>query len=312
MTVINYNVGKTKFQDGFVLAIGFFDGVHVAHRELFDTAKSIAKKANLPFGIFTFFAEGKIKNASKRIYTTEEKLRLLERCGADVVFITDFDCISGLSPREFVEKTLISDLNTKIACVGYNFRFGNGASGNAENLRVLMKESGRNTLVLDEYKLQNREVSSSMIRQLITEGNMAKAKELLKAPYSILGIVTHGDGRGQQLGLPTANTQFSSVKILPKPGVYKSATVIDNKIYNAVTNIGTCPTFGERNIHAETYIIDYRGDLYSEEIEIFLLDFLREEKLFSDKKELIMQINIDILNSKNKNGDITWQELGLK
>ena len=141
---------------------------------------------------------------------------------------------------------------------------------------------------------------------------MEEASALLGAPYFLTGKVAHGDGRGKSLGLPTVNTDIPDEKLTPRVGVYRSAVVIGEKIYAGVTNVGTCPTFGERVPHAETYILDFDGDIYGEDIRIYLLEFLRDERHFDSADELILQIKLDINYTIKKNGEEKWQELGLK
>jgi riboflavin kinase/FMN adenylyltransferase len=141
---------------------------------------------------------------------------------------------------------------------------------------------------------------------------MADAIALLGEPYFLTGIVSHGDGRGKALGLPTVNTDLPSEKLLPKKGVYRSAVCIGDRLFSGVTNIGTCPTFEERPTHAETYILDFSGDIYGKEIRVYLLEFIREEKHFKTPEELILQIKLDINYAIMRNGEQKWQELGLK
>ena len=311
MRIYEYTPGVRLDVGDCVLAIGLFDGMHIAHRDLLESARDLAKQNALPFGIFTFRNEGGIKRDTAKIYDTKQKLTLAERAGAEIAVVADFGSLSDLSAEQFVRNVLIRDCEVRIAVAGFNFRFGKGASAGAEELCELMRSEGRDAVVHDEYKLFGDTVSSSLIRSFIEQGDMEAARRLLGAPYSIAGAVHHGDGRGKGLGLPTANTEIPSGRSLPARGVYRAAVPIDGKIYNAVTNIGTCPTFGERSVHAETYIIDFDGDLYGRDLEIFLLGYLRAEKSFSSKKELIMQIKLDITDTKTQNGELTWQELGL-
>ena len=133
------------------------------------------------------------------------------------------------------------------------------------------------------------------------------AREFLGMPYRIRAFVEHGNGVGKSLGFPTLNTPARHLK----NGVYRTATEIDGRLYPSLTNVGVCPTFEARTVHAETYIIDFSGDLYGKSVRIFFLDYLREEKAFSNEKELILQINVDKNRVISENGDMTWQEIGL-
>ena len=179
-------------------------------------------------------------------------------------------------------------------------------------LTSLMKASGGEAIIFDEYTYGGITVSSTLIREHLTEGRMREAAELLGEPYFLTGIVSHGDGRGRSLGLPTVNTDIPEEKLLPRIGVYRSAVRIGEEFFSGVTNVGACPTFGERATHAETYILDFSKELYGEEIRVYLLEFLREEKQFGSADDLIMQIKLDINYTKERNGASKWQELGLK
>lgn len=312
MKVYEYEPEKKLPLGECAVAIGLFDGFHIAHRELLRKCGEIATEINIPFGIFTFVSNNCIKGKAKKIYSTEEKLEIAESLGADFAVVADFSRISGLCAEDFVKKTLISDLSARIAAVGFNFRFGKGALGNAETLTSLMRDAGGEAYVFGEYTSGGITVSSTHIRELLSDGRMDEAGMLLGEPYFLTGVVSHGDGRGKALGLPTVNTDIPDEKILPRRGVYRSAVSVGGELYSGVTNVGTCPTFGERPTHAETYILDFDGELYGEKIRVYLLEFLRDEKPFESQKELVMQIKLDINYTIKKNGELKWQELGQK
>lgn len=294
------------------MALGFFDGVHIAHRDLLATAKRIAGERGLAFGIFTFASAGGIKSNTGRLFDDGEKAEIFESLGADLVVYADFSAIAGLSPEEFVKNTLVEDLGCAVCVAGFNFRFGRGASGNSEDLKMLMAESGGEAVIKDEITADGITLSATLIRGLITEGKIEEANAYLGAPYYIKGRVAHGRADGRKLGFPTANIPIEGGKILPKSGVYRSATVIDGRIYGCVSNVGVCPTFEGSERRLEAHIMDYSGDLYDKEIRVYLLGFLREERRFDSLESLKMQINIDKNRAIEENGDITWQELGLK
>ncbi|MBQ7387002.1 MAG: riboflavin biosynthesis protein RibF [Clostridia bacterium] len=293
-----------------VLALGFFDGVHAAHRELILSAKAAAKKLGLPLGIFTFRTGTAIKSAVRRLYGEDEKLELFESLGADFVISADFDKIKDISPEDFVKANLYSDIGCILCVAGFNFRFGRGAQGDADMLTRLMRECGGDALIKNELKIDGETVSATGIRALIEHGEIERANELLGAPYFLCGAVEHGRSVGTELGFPTVNMELGDDRVPLKRGVYRSAVMIDGKLYNALTNIGTCPTFDERREHAETYILDFSGDLYGRRLRVYLLGFLREEKRFESAGELAEQIKQDIKEAKNRNGETKWQVLG--
>lgn len=312
MKVYKYGSDVISNPSGCVITLGFYDGVHIAHRDLIETARLAAEKEGIPCGIFTFKSESGIKSNTKRIYNTEQKLSIFEEIGVDFTVIAEFDSISHLSAEEFVKKVLIDGLNCKIAVAGFNFRYGKGALGTAETLKRDMQDAGAGCIIRNEMTLEGKTVSATLIRNLLSEGNIEKANRLLGRPYALSGVVTHGNGMGKQLGFPTVNTEFSDDNIPLMRGVYRSVIKIGEELYPALTNVGTCPTFPERKMHAETYIFDFAGDLYNKQTTLFILEFMREEKRFESAEELKMQINIDKNNAINRFGDTPWQELGLK
>jgi riboflavin kinase/FMN adenylyltransferase len=292
-----------------VIAIGFFDGVHIAHRELISSAKEEAERLGLPIGVFTFSDSTDIKKTG-RLYSDNEKEELISSLGVDFTVFADFPSLKGLTKDEFIDNVLIRDLNCQVAVVGYNFRFGRGALGNAEYLKCRMSEKGKGCIIKDEITSSGIPISTSYIKELISEGKINKANLLLGTPYHFTASVERGDGRGHTLGFPTVNSDIGSKSEVVKRGVYRSAVLVRGKVYPAVTNVGTCPTFPERATHAESFLIDCDAELYGEKIKVYLLEYLRDERKFSDAESLKMQINIDKNTVIKKNEEEKWQELG--
>ena len=293
-----------------VIALGFFDGVHIAHRDLILAAREAADERDMPLGIFTF--DGDIKSGVPKIYSQAEKLKIFEQLGADFVVLADFASIKNLTPEEFVSRVLCKDLCARIVVAGFNFRFGKSAMGDARSLEILMKSMGGEAIIRQEITSgDGKTVSSTRIRELISKKDIKTANSLLGAPYFIRGRVSTGNKKGRELGFPTINTPLEQNSIVPI-GVFASAVEIDGALYHAVTNVGRCPTLGARDIHAETHIIDYSGDLYGRELEIYLLGFLREEMHFDSVEELCRQVEEDKKRTVKENGELSWQRLGLK
>jgi len=307
---------RETFSHGCVLALGFFDGVHKAHRELIKKARERAEGYKLPLAVFTFSSEDEsFKSAAKRIYSTADRLSLLAELSVDAAVVCDFSAVRDIPHADFISDIIIGCLDAKCAVCGFNFRFGKGAMGDADFLSAKMTAAGRECLILSELSFDDSPLSSTLIRELLANRDITAATEALGKPYFISGEVVHGRGFGREYGIPTVNT-FSGkdnggANILLPTGVYRTATVIDGITYEALTNVGTCPTFGERELHAETFILDFDGDLYGKTLRIYFLGFLREERVFESEKALKMQIIIDKKRTKELNGDIKWQELGL-
>lgn len=312
MQIIEYPLKEKLNIPKCVLALGFFDGVHLAHRDLLTKAKEIAAERGLAFGIFTFGSGGAIKSGAARLYDDGEKAEIFSTLGADLTVIADFGAISGSSPEEFVKDILVRDLNCAVCVAGFNFRFGKGAKGSSDTLISLMLECGGDAVILEEITLDGITLSATLIRGLIAEGRIGEATRCLGAPYYIKGRVLHGRRDGRRLGFPTVNINIEDGRIIPRLGVYRTAVVIDGRIYTGVSNIGVCPTFGGEQVRLETHIIGFDGDLYDRELCVYLLGFLRDEKRFDSTEELSAQIDYDKTRAINENGEITWQELGLK
>jgi riboflavin kinase/FMN adenylyltransferase len=297
---------------GCALALGFFDGVHVAHRRLIEKARTEASRFGLPLVIFTFSGKSaSLKAGAERLYTDEEKLSLLGECGADAVIITDFSAVSEIDKESFVSDFIIKALNAAVAVVGYDFKFGKGAAGSSSDLKRYMNEFGRECVLFEMLTDSDSPISSTRIRELLRKRDMTEAARLLGKPYFITGKVQHGLGLGKNLGIPTVNTDLPSGRFSLPNGVYLSALSLGKKNYLALTNIGVCPTFGERTSHAETYILGFDGDLYGESLRIYLCAYLRDEKKFESEKELKEQIKSDTDKALALWEDIKWQEIGL-
>lgn len=312
MQIIEYPFKEKHNIPNCVMALGFFDGVHIAHRDLLMRAMAVAKEKGLAFGIFTFASDGGIKASSGRLYSDSEKAEIFEELSADFTVYADFASISGSTPEEFVKNILCRDLSCRICVAGFNFRFGRGASGDSATLTRLMNEMGGESFICEEITADGITLSATLIRRLISEGKIEEANRYLGAPYYIKGRVMHGRKDGRRLGFPTVNISIGEGRVVPKFGVYRTALVIDGKVYSGVSNVGVCPTFDGDEIRLETHIIDFSGDLYDKELRVYLLGFLREEKRFESLDELKMQINIDKNTTIRENGDIKWQEFGLR
>ncbi len=311
MEVIKYTLGdKIPSTEPIAAALGFFDGVHIAHRALIELLIKEAKERNLTPCVFTF-TENLTKQGKKQslIYNTKDKIDILASLGIEKIILADFPSLSWLSPESFVFDVLIDTLSVRLAASGYNFRFGKGAVGNAELLSELMTARGAEGLILGEQKDNGEAVSATRIRQLLSEGKPERAAELLGMPYFIHGEVERGLGVGGAWGFPTVNTALSGSTPL-KTGVYRTAVKIGERLYTGVTNIGSCPTVKERSIHAETLIADYSGDLYGQDVYIYFLGYLREEIRFESIEILKKQIYADRDRAVKENGDLKWLVIG--
>ena len=311
MNVIEYKYPEKLNIKSTAVALGYFDGVHIAHRELISLLVKKAKENGLEAYILTFADElSKSKKTKSIIYNTEEKIKIFASLGVDGVVIADFNSISGLSAECFVKEVLINSLGAELAISGYNFRFGKGASADSSRLVELMEAHGRRAIILNEQKMEHKKLSATAIRELIHQKQLDEATKMLGIPYFIEGKVEKGLGLGKVYGFPTINTPVRDSSPL-SPGVYRTAVQIGQNLYTGITNIGSCPTVKEREIHAETLIADFDGNLYGQTVKIYFLGYLREEKRFDSVEELREQIYSDKNRSIEENGDLTWLATGL-
>ncbi|MCL2696832.1 MAG: bifunctional riboflavin kinase/FAD synthetase [Oscillospiraceae bacterium] len=274
------------------IALGCFDGVHLGHKEVINTALSLNQYEP---AVFTFKSR-----MTDNITTDRTKHRLLTNLGVRHIFSYDFQKIRDLSPGQFVSEILLKNHNAEAVCCGWDFRFGRGAQGGADDLAKICKKHGVMTIIIPPLEIDGIPVSSTLIRRLIAEGGVEQVNSLLGHKFSYELRVVGGNMLGRTIGFPTINQNMPKNCVVPRFGVYKSRVIIKNEIYDGITNIGVKPTAGENgNIMIETHIIGYDGDLYGRIIRVCLMKFIRPEKKFNDFTELAAQIEKDIEVSLN-------------
>ena len=284
-----------------VIALGFFDGVHRGHREILKTAVTEAKALGAIASVFTFTSENSKFKGEKRIYSSEKKISLISECGIDEIIIADFEAVKSISAEDFISQTLIEDLGCVLAVSGKDFRFGYKAKGDTELLGKIIKKFGARLICPSDVEEDGEKISSSQIKKLLSDGNVKKAGELLERHYFVKSKVQRGLGLGKSFGFPTVNTEIDEAEISLPNGVYKCICEIDKKNYDALTNVGVCPTVSSREKHMETYILGCNENLYGKEILISFLDFIRPEKKFESIESLKTQIKVDIYSAFGRN-----------
>lgn len=271
------------------LALGSFDGVHIAHRKVLDLPCDY-KKTAVTFGIPPkMFFDGK----SELITTYTDKVAILKDLGFDEVISLDFESVKNTEPQDFLD-CLFLNYNPSVISCGFNYRFGKNGAGDVKLLKSFCENKGIECKVCEEVQSNGVSVSSSRIRNLLRNGEIDKANILLGRPFSFCGEIIKGDGRGRTMGFPTVNQKYPEELVKVKFGVYKTTVQIDGKRYDAITNIGLRPTFKSDYVISETYIKNFCGDLYGKDVRVYLNSFLRSEKKFASKEELMKQIEIDI------------------
>lgn len=297
MEIINLlNYKETRFNTA--IALGNFDGIHIGHQQLIKNMITKAKELGLKSSLLLFESHTKAtidSNKPKMITTNEQKFKIAEELGVDIIYMVKFDDkIMKLSAEEFIKDIIIEKMNGKLVVVGFDYRFGYKASGNSDYLLELGKKYNINVEVLNPVYNNNKIISSTTIRELIIDGNMIKVKEILGRPYSIIGKVIHGKNRGNKLGFPTANIEANNNYVIPKEGVYVTNVIVQGNRYLSATNIGYNPTFNEGILKIETHILEFKETIYDEIIEIEFIEFLRGDMKFNNKDDLINQMKNDI------------------
>jgi riboflavin kinase/FMN adenylyltransferase len=290
---------------GQVLAIGYFDGVHLGHQEVIRRASKIGEQRSLPVSIMTFHPHpkevlGHVQNA-RYLTPLDEKLALLADMAVDHAYIVSFDrSFSMISPERFVQE-MLAEMQVRIAVVGFNFTFGYLGRGTVDSLKQL--SSGKMDVdVIPPFHLGQDKLSSTMIKQLLHERNIDKANTMLGRYYSIKGVVVSGEGRGRTIGFPTANIAMKAPYVLPSNGVYTVDVTIDSQRHSGVMNIGLKPTFasGGHMPTLEAHIFDFSEQIYGKEITVEFTSFIRQERKFSSAEDLVKQIHMDIDEAKTR------------
>lgn len=301
MLVIRSLKDYKKITKPLCLTIGNFDGVHLGHKEIIKQVKKAAKEKNLLSAILTFephpiqIIKPDIKS-DFRINSLSDKLRIFEEQGIDLVIVLRFDKdLAKIPADEFLKDILVNKFNLGHLVVGYDFTFGSNRLGNFD---FLQKHSQELNFTLEKIsKLQDSDVthSSSLIRELISGGDIADAKKYLGYNFSVSGLVVNGQKMGSQIGFPTCNILPKKNIIKPRFGVYKTITHIKDLALPSITNFGIRPTIERAGQPIfENHIFDFDSDIYGQKIKIEFIDFIREEMKFSSKEELTAQIKQDV------------------
>lgn len=281
-----------------VIALGTFDGLHLGHIDVINTARDYAERSGLKLAVFTFsnhpLALIRPDLVPVRIISAEEKIKLLESFGVDylinIPFTEDF---AALSPDEFLEK--LACFNYRCLVVGENFTYGFLGSGKTETLERSGRKNGFDVIVRPLVKMNGNVVSSTGIRNLIQAGHIEYANRMLGRAYSITGKIVHGEQRGRKLGFPTANIELLHGEMaVPAPGVYAVTASIESSIYEGMGNIGNNPTFNDvEHARLEVNLFNCSGDLYGKTMSVQFHKYIRAEKKFSGVEELCRQIEED-------------------
>ena len=279
-----------------IYALGFFDGVHLGHQALLSTCRELADRHGCAAGALTFTVhpDGLVSGkAPALLTTTEDRRKLLYAYGMEQVVELPFDRALMTTPWESFLTGLTDKGAAGFVC-GDDFRFGDGGKGTAKELTDFCRQRDLPCAVVPQQSVGHTRVSSTHIRSLLAEGEMAEAAAFLGHPYALTGTVTYGKQLGRTIGIPTANIPLTEGLCVPKFGVYACKVIVDGESYSAVTNIGTRPTVSGEGISVEAHLLDFAGDLYGKEMTVAFYRFLRPEQKFENLEALKLQIAADI------------------
>ena len=270
-----------------VIALGFFDSVHLGHMALLTETVARAAACGAVCAAFTFPMLP--TKGESPLLSLEERLSLIEEAGIRRVILADFSEVQALSPEDFVKKILVKTCHARTAVCGFNFRFGRGAVADAARLSALLPGS----VTVNALRYGGLPISTTRIRAALAEGDVCAAADMLGRPYTVSGPVLHGKSFGKHLGFPTANMKPPS--FLPRAGVYRTRVTVDGKAHLALSDVGTRPTVeGAGEVRLETFIPDFSGDLYGKTLRVAFLSRIRDERRFASPGALAAQIAKDL------------------
>ena len=286
------------------LSIGVFDGVHLGHQEIIRHLTAAAHAGKGPAVVLTFWPHPAVvlgkQHVMKCLTTPEERAGLLGDLGVDVVVTQPFTPeLANLTAGEFM-RVVSRHLGVRSLWVGYDFALGRGREGTADRLAEIGEELGYEVQTLGPVRNGGDVLSSSLIRQRVADGEVARASESLGRYYALSGPVVHGDGRGKKINIPTANIAYLQGKVIPANGVYATWAWVSGSRYPAATNIGINPTFtpDKQTPNVEAHLLDFESDLYDRQVRLEFVERLRDELKFSSVEALLEQIHADILRTR--------------
>lgn len=271
------NLANLPLLDTNCCAIGNFDGLHLGHKKLIEESFVEGYKR-----LVITFENNENKNGY--LTTTDQRIKLIESLGVDYLVIFPFKVIKNVFHNEFM--LILKKFKVKYICCGKDFRFGFKREGDIIDLKKYFKVT-----VLDDFMSNSSRISTTLIKEFITDGLIEEANKLLDYPYTICGEVIHGNKIGRKLGYATANINYSDY-VLPKNGVYFAITTVRGEKYLSMCNIGFNPTLNHQNSkRLEVHILDFNTDIYGEVIEVSFVKYLREEKQYKTREELINSLD---------------------
>ncbi|MCP1124722.1 bifunctional riboflavin kinase/FAD synthetase [Bacillus sp. 3103sda1] len=282
-----------------VMALGYFDGIHLGHQRVIHTAKKVAEERGFKSAVMTFHPHpsvvlGKKEAHVEYITPLRSKEKVIASLGIDILYVVKFDeAFANLLPQQFVDDYIIG-LNVQHVVAGFDYSYGRLGKGTMETLPFHARGEFTQT-VIEKVEFQEEKVSSTLLRKHIRNGEMEQIPSILGRPYTVEGTVVHGDKRGRQIGFPTANIALNDEYLLPPVGVYAVRMKVNDEWHEGVCNIGYKPTFkeSEKQLSIEVHLFEFQRDIYDESVVVEWHMRIREEKKFNGINELVAQIAKD-------------------
>ncbi len=291
-----------EFKRNTAVTFGVFDGLHIGHQTVIDTLLKRAAHHQLMSVLISFYPHPLAFLAPERcpplLTPLSKRIEILQQLGIDKIIMLSFDAqIATMSPEHFVEHVLLKKCSARQIVVGYACQFGKDRAGNAEKLVELAKVYPFGVTIVPPTEINGTPIHSTRIREALTRGDLRCASQLLGRYYALIGNVIPGEGRGRQIGFPTANIDTHG-QVCPPNGVYAIRAKLDGQHLDGVLNIGIRPTFDGTTVQIECHFFDFDETIYGKSVEIFLIEKIRSEQKFPNPEALIQQIQRDINSAK--------------
>jgi riboflavin kinase / FMN adenylyltransferase len=300
---IRRGIDSLPLDDGAsVVTIGFFDGVHLGHRAVFERTVNAARERSARAVAVTFDRHPRETltpdHVPRLLTTTERKAALIAETGIDALVVLGFTKELSLVPAEDFVRDVLAALHTVHVVVGANFTFGHRALGSIDTLREMGPAFGFTAEPVELFEVDGRPISSSSIRTALGEGDLAWPARALGRRYAVDGKVVGGAGRGRGLGYPTANLETEPRVLLPATGIYAGRASGEYGVDAAAISVGTNPTFGLEPLHVEAYLLDFEGELHGRALSVEFWERLRDEERFEDVADLVKAMDEDVRRTR--------------
>lgn len=296
MQIVDFN---KKYDAPIAIALGFFDCIHKGHQKLVDAAIAFSKQNETKSALLTFVNDPNVLfGKDKQIYSFDDRVKVLDKCGLDIVIGAVFDtAFADMSPIKFLN-TLFENFNIKAVFVGSDYTFGKLAKGDVELLGSCCKTNDIDLHIVPFETAQGEKISTSKLKSFVKNGQVDLLNDYLTFPYFLSGEVVHARHKGTGIGFPTTNIAPDLSKLSLANGIYATFCEVDGKIYKSMTNVGTKPTFADNSVSIETYIMDFSGDLYGKNITVYFIKKMRDIIKFDSQSALIQQLDKDKINAE--------------